>query len=250
MSEREKNRRALYRKNREKWIFAMSVIAAVLTIAIIISAIVSVQLNKKYYIGYSENGSLDYTVVLKDNEFYANNWVYFARNNYFETVGEGLCNAKIKYLHYRVVGSDKLIQALEAKNIDVGEPNATAVNITAIGKISHLNQKTVTTNGYGYVGINPKYVPDIEVRRAIMMAMDPIHCLNYYTAEYAEIINRSMSSQSWIWNYIDRGNPADDDFYYYPQATTTQEITDLVKEAGWKLNLRVLFDCSYVLALY
>ena len=75
MSEREKNRRALYRKNREKWIFAMSIIAAVLTIAIIISAIVSIQLNKKYYIGYSENGSLDYTVVLKENEFYENNYL-------------------------------------------------------------------------------------------------------------------------------------------------------------------------------
>ena len=75
MSEKEKNRRAIYRKNREKWIFAMAVIAAVLTVAMIISSIVSVQLKKKYYIGYSENGSLDYTVVLKDNEFYANNYL-------------------------------------------------------------------------------------------------------------------------------------------------------------------------------
>ncbi len=176
------------------------------------------------------------TTDVTGDEFYANNWVYFARNNYFETVGENIHNAKIKYLHYRVVGSDKLIQALEAKNIDVGEPNATADNIKAIGNVAHLNQKTVTTNGYGYVGINPKYVPDIEVRRAIMKAMDPIHCLTYYTAEYAEIINRSMSSQSWIWNYIEKGNPQDDDFYYYPQATSAQEIIDMVKPAGWVLN--------------
>ena len=176
------------------------------------------------------------TTDVSGDEFYSNNWVYFARNNYFETVGEGLCNAKIKYLHYRVVGSDKLIQALEAKNIDVGEPNATSDNISKIGNISHLNQKTVTTNGYGYVGINPKYVPDIEVRRAIMSAMDPIHCLTYYTSEYAEIINRSMSSQSWIWNYVDRGNPQDEDFYYYPQATKAEDIINMVKPAGWTLN--------------
>lgn len=176
------------------------------------------------------------TTDIEGDEFYSNNWVYFARNNYFETVGEGLCNAKIKYLHYRVVNSDKLIQALQAKDIDVGEPNATATNITEIGKISHLNQKTVTTNGYGYVGINPKYVPDIEVRRAIMSVMDPIHCLNYYTKDYAEIINRSMSSQSWIWKYVKRGNPQDDDFYYYPQATTKEEIINMVKPAGWEIN--------------
>ena len=176
------------------------------------------------------------TTDIEGDEFYSNNWVYFARNNYFETVGDGLCNAKIKYLHYRVVNSDKLIQALQAKDIDVGEPNATATNITEIGKISHLSQKTVTTNGYGYVGINPKYVPDIEVRRAIMSVMDPIHCLNYYTKEYAEIINRSMSSQSWIWKYIEKGNPQDDDFYYYPQATTKEEIINMVKPAGWEIN--------------
>ena len=185
---------------------------------------------------YQASNDKGKTENVSGDEFYSNNWVYFARNNYFETVGKGLHNAKIKYLHYRVVNSDKLIQALEAKNIDVGEPNATADNITAIGNIAHLNQKTVTTNGYGYVGINPKYVPDIEVRRAIMKAMDPIHCLNYYTTEYAEIINRSMSSQSWIWNYIERGNPQDDDFYYYPQATSTQEIINMVKPAGWVLN--------------
>ncbi len=176
------------------------------------------------------------TTDVEGDEFYSNNWVYFARNNYFETVGEGLCNAKIKYLHYRVVNSDKLIQALQAKDIDVGEPNATATNITEIGKISHLNQKTVTTNGYGYVGINPKYVPDIEVRRAIMSVMDPIHCLNYYTKDYAEIINRSMSSQSWIWKYVERGNPTDDDFYYYPQVSTKEEIINMVKPAGWEIN--------------
>ena len=70
MSESEKKKRGLYRKNREKWIFAQSVIIAVLTIAILISALVSHQLNQKYYIGYQEGGSIDYDVYLKENEFY------------------------------------------------------------------------------------------------------------------------------------------------------------------------------------
>ena len=73
MSEKEKKKRALYRKNREKWIFIQSVIVAVLTVAVLISAIVSVQLNKKYYIGYREGGSIDYNVFLKENEFYEQN---------------------------------------------------------------------------------------------------------------------------------------------------------------------------------
>ena len=70
MSESEKKKRGLYRKNREKWIFAQSVIIGVIVIAIIISALVSSHLNKQYYIEYTEGGSIDYDVYLKDNEFY------------------------------------------------------------------------------------------------------------------------------------------------------------------------------------
>lgn len=75
MSEKEKKKRAAYRKNREKWIFVQSVIVIVLTLAILISALVSVQLNKKYYIGYREGGSIDYNVFLKDNEFFEQNYL-------------------------------------------------------------------------------------------------------------------------------------------------------------------------------
>ena len=70
MSESEKKRRKNYRKNREKWIFIQSVIIAVITAAVLISALVSYQLNSTYYIGYQENGSIDYDVFLKDNEFF------------------------------------------------------------------------------------------------------------------------------------------------------------------------------------
>jgi len=75
MSEKEKKNRALYRKNREKWIFAQIVIIAVLTVAILISALVAVQMKSKYYIGYTENGSIDYNVFLKDNEFYGSEFL-------------------------------------------------------------------------------------------------------------------------------------------------------------------------------
>ena len=70
MSESEKKKRIGYRKNREKWIFAQSVIIAVLTLSMLISALVSYQLNKTYYIGYNESGSIDYDVYLDENGFY------------------------------------------------------------------------------------------------------------------------------------------------------------------------------------
>lgn len=70
MSESEKKKRGRYRKNREKWIFAQSVIIAVVAIAVLIFSLVSYQLGEKYFIKYTETGSIDYDVYLKDNEFY------------------------------------------------------------------------------------------------------------------------------------------------------------------------------------
>lgn len=70
MSENEKKKRAAYRKNREKWIFTQVVIVVVLTVAILISTIVAIRLKSKYYIGYTEGGSIDYNVFLKENDFY------------------------------------------------------------------------------------------------------------------------------------------------------------------------------------
>lgn len=75
MSEKEKKNRALYRKNREKWIFAQAMIAGVVAVAILISSIVAYQLNKTYYIGYRESGSIDYNVFLKDNEFFEEDYI-------------------------------------------------------------------------------------------------------------------------------------------------------------------------------
>ncbi len=169
------------------------------------------------------------------NDFYINNWVYFARNEYFKTVGSGLHNANINYLHYKVVNTENIVQSLDAGDIHVGEPNATTENINALGNIEHVSFKTVRTNGYGYVGINPKYVPDIEVRRAIMMALNAVHCKTYY-GSYASVIYRPMSLESWVWNYIDENATQRD--RYYAQATTKAEIQAMVEsgDSTWTLQ--------------
>ncbi|MBE7080249.1 MAG: hypothetical protein E7371_03320 [Clostridiales bacterium] len=178
------------------------------------------------YKASNENGSSN----VNKNNFYRNNWVYFERNEYFHTMGdETVHNAKIKYLNYRVVGSDKLLQALESGEIDFGSPQATTKNIEKIGKTNHLYYKDYMTNGYGYVGINPKYVPDIEVRRAIMMALDTSSIVaNYYTTALAQVAYRSMSALSWAY--------PEDVEEYYEYTTNKETIRDMVEDAGWSLG--------------
>ncbi len=168
--------------------------------------------------------------------FFNNNYVYFIRNDNFETVGEGINNAKIKMFRYKVVSSDNLISALKAGEIDYGEPNAKQENITLVSSEKSLGYKTYRTGGYGYVGINPKYVPDIEVRQAIMKAMNTSLIISdYYTEQLGELIYVPMSSTSWAY-------PADATKPYYAYTTSVDEIQSLVKEAGWKLNSNGIFE--------
>lgn len=173
------------------------------------------------------------TKEINKDTFYRDNWVYFERNTYFETMGgETITNAKIKLLRYRVVGSDKIIQALQAGNIDFGEPQATMFNITEIDKYKDtLDYERYATNGYGYVGINPKFVPDIEVRQAIMKAMNTASIVkNYYTEKLADVIYRPMSNTSWAYP---KGCEEYESIAY---TTNKQEIIDLVESKGWYIN--------------
>ncbi len=176
---------------------------------------------------------------VKGDKFHEAEWVYFVRNDNFETVGKGIKNAKIKYLRYKIVASDALLQALQSGDIDIGEPNATANNLTAISDSKNLAQKSVNTNGYGYVGINPRYVPDVQVRRAIMMAMNTSDAINYYTEGSASQVYRSMSKESWLWDYwqnMDFTGEKSPFEPYYAQATTKEQIQDVVADAGWYPN--------------
>ncbi len=181
------------------------------------------------------------------DQFYNNNYVYFTRNDYFETVGTGLYNANIKYLTYRVVSSDNLVQQLKAKGIDVGEPNATTTNLKELDNTAHLSYKTVATNGYGYVGVNPKYVPDIEVRQAIMMAMDTSECITYYSEQNASLLYRSMSYESWIWDKLPQSEYPD--LYQARYAATSEstkvnEIKELIKDVKNSANLKLTFTIA------
>lgn len=132
--------------------------------------------------------------------FWNNNLVYYKRNNYFTSVGTGIQNAKIKLLRYRVVASDQIIASLQQSEIHFGEPNATTDNIEELDKISGVTHVEVDTNGYGYVGVNARFVPNITVRRAIMKAMNRDSIVqNYYKGGLAEIIERPMTTTSWAY---------------------------------------------------
>ena len=161
------------------------------------------------------------------DKFCQNNIIYYERNTYFETVGSELSNAKIKYIRYQVINSAQTIATLGTDEIDVGSPSGTAENIAEIAKYPHLSMKEVDTNGYGYVGINPKFVPDVNVRRAIMHAMNTELVLDYYPQGSCTRIFWPMSTTSWAYPNDNRTTP-------YYQYKTADEILKMLKEAGYE----------------
>lgn len=185
-------------------------------------------------------GAGAYAAYGGENGFYKNNVITYVRNQYFETMdgrngaeSTALHNANIKWMKYQVVNPDKLVSALATGSVMVGEPSASQDNVNEVSKYAHLGQKNYWTNGYGYVGINPKEVPDIEVRQAMMMAMNTAMIVNsYYTPALGKTVYRSMSTESWAYPEGVSGYPTVT--YNSKSGKSLQKtITDLVESAGW-----------------
>ena len=172
-----------------------------------------------------------------ESDFYTNNVVYFKSNEYFETVGEGIENAKIEKIRYQVVSSQNAIAALEEGNVHYISPALTTDNYEKLEKLSKKGMVTLTTDqlGYGYIGINASKVTDINIRKAIMCAMNTSLALDYYRAGTAKQIFWPMSMVSWA--YPD-GDAATDNGYDYPlygawsDDIAIENIKKYMQEAG------------------
>ncbi len=156
------------------------------------------------------------------NEFKKDNVIYYVRNENF------LMGApKIKYMRYQVIPQNDMVSALEKGLIHYCEPQAIEENTKKINDNPALDYSTAMTLGYGYIGINPKYIEDINVRRAIMTTMDTTLSLAFYPGT-SEAIYRPMSKVSWA--YPSNCKP------YYTFDETGQLAKEYLKKAGYDKN--------------
>lgn len=70
MSEADKQRRRAYKRNRQKRILIQIIVIALLAAVALTMSVVFANLNKTWYVSYTEQGNADYNVTLKKNEFY------------------------------------------------------------------------------------------------------------------------------------------------------------------------------------
>lgn len=168
------------------------------------------------------------------DRFHNNKVTYYMRNDNFETLGSGINNAKIKYVRYREVEDASLVQVLKTGEVDYGEPSASPDNVKSLqsGARVLLGQQTPDSASYGYVGINAKFIPDIEVRQAIMSAMNIMETVSYYGSTYAKPIYRPMSMTNWVHKeYLTDINKV-----YYTYERDANRIWDSLYAKGWRKN--------------
>lgn len=133
-------------------------------------------------------------------KFYSNKMVYFERNPYYNMGAGENGVARIKSVRYVETPTAGLTQALYTHGIDYATPNAKNEVITELEgkKDDGIAYKTITTMGYGYIGVNAGKVPSIFVRRAIMHAINTQSCVDYYGSR-AKLIHRSMSTENFAY---------------------------------------------------
>ena len=179
--------------------------------------------------------------------FRANNVVYFERNENF------MFDVKIKYVNFQVVSTNLMLEALFSGDVHFVEPACKQENVDRIAANSSKGfaSSAVMTNGYGYIGINAEKVPTLEVRQAIMYAIDTQLAVDYYFG-YSHSITRPMTKASWAYP-----TEKDEAGQYYKLAdgeTMAGKIAELMSQAGYTKNSKGIYTngehtCKYTFTI-
>ena len=187
------------------------------------------------------------------NAFFSDNVVYYKRNENFL-----LGAPKIEKVRYQVLSASNAIDALEAGTVHYITPQFTQNNIDRLNSLASkgIDKKYSDQLGYGYIGINAGKVPDINIRKAIMLAMDTSLALSYYSTGMAQTIYWPMSMVSWAYPKDDEGNYDRDNGHSYPSIgkftdakveEIKEEIKSLMAAAGVREGDKAL-DITFTIA--
>ncbi|MBO5313422.1 MAG: hypothetical protein J6B29_05590 [Clostridia bacterium] len=179
------------------------------------------------------------------SEFYSDNVVYFKANNYFESVGEGINNPKIEKVRYQVVSASNALAMVENGSIHYATPQLTDDNFVKIENMEPKGAKYILNDqlGYGYIGVNASKITDINLRRAIMCAMNTELALDYYRPGTADRIFWPMSTVSWAYPKDGSGANSEDNGKNYPVKI---EDGENFEEEAKKLILGYMEAAGYV----
>lgn len=170
--------------------------------------------------------------------FYSNNVVYFKRNENFHTVAKNIENAKIEKVRYRVTSASNALNDLSTGSVHYISPQYTPYNMSQLQSLASKGIVSMSTDqlGYGYIGINASKVEDLELRKAIMAAMNTSLGKQYYVTGTAETIYWPMSLVSWAYpmdgNSPDKDNGKEYIAINFNRSEAISMIKDYMAQAG------------------
>ena len=132
-------------------------------------------------------------------DFWSSNVVYFKANEHFSVMPD--VKVKTEKLQFQVVSPSNALDTLQSGAVDFVTPQFTKANVERLDgmKDKGFEQLSAWQLGYGYIGINAGKVPNVNVRRAIMSAMQASLATEYYSTGTCEVIDWPMSKISWAY---------------------------------------------------
>ena len=134
------------------------------------------------------------------SDFWKSNIVYFKANPNF------MFDVKAQKVRMQVISSSNAIDKLANGEVDYITPQLTPKNSERLDKMEKQGFTQISSwqLGYGYIGINAGKVPNVNIRRAIMSAMQQSLALEYYVSGTCKTISWPMSMESWAYPWTDK----------------------------------------------
>ena len=160
------------------------------------------------------------------SEFWKSNIVYFKKNTNF------MFPVKAEKLRFQVVSPSNAIDKLVDGEVDYVTPQFTESNAERLTSLKKKGYETLKgwQLGYGYIGINAGKVPNINVRKAIMSAMQTSLALDYYQEGTCKNIDWPMSMESWAYPYGDDGVTSAPNYKDYMTWTSVEAAKTKIKK--------------------
>lgn len=89
MSEAERKKRLEYKRNRKRWILIQIIVLSVVCVISLSSFVIHDRMNRTYYIKYTEQGTVDYSVQYANNSFFDQEWIG-ANQSYITSLVDGM----------------------------------------------------------------------------------------------------------------------------------------------------------------
>lgn len=180
---------------------------------------------------------------------YKDNVVTYVANDSFL-----LGSPKIKNLRYQVISQGSELDSLKTGTVHYSDPSATSQIVNDVtegsGDYAKLAYTLVDNDGYGYIGINAQFFPELEVRQAIAYSMNVQLTIDNWYEELASVNYRTMSKVCWaypenpenLFPYDGTGAKSKELFlaagYKYDEATNTMTYPDGHAKAGQQVTIK------------